>query len=223
MAKKVAVSKEILTDLFINQKLDRDEISRILNIKRYLVNYYLRKYDIFHKSIDLTGQKIGKLLILEQDIKESNNRPYYKCKCECGKTIIVAGYNLTSQSTKSCGCSRIKNCFFTGYKEIYGSYWKNLQTNALRRKLEFTITIEEVWDIYIKQNKKCALSDIDIRFSKSHRDDTQTASLDRIDSDKGYIQGNVQWVHKNVNLMKWNLKQEYFLEMCKKIYRKNYE
>ena len=41
--------------------------------------------------------------------------------------------------------------------------------------------------------------------------------IDRIDSSKGYVKGNVQWVHKNVNLMKGKFDQEYFIEMCKKI------
>lgn len=45
--------------------------------------------------------------------------------------------------------------------------------------------------------------------------------LDRIDSSKGYIEGNVQWVHKDVNMMKQNYSQKYFIEMCKKIYETN--
>jgi len=44
-----------------------------------------------------------------------------------------------------------------------------------------------------------------------------TASVDRIDSNKGYIKGNVQFVHKDINLMKNVLNIEYFIEMCKKI------
>lgn len=27
--------------------------------------------------------------------------------------------------------------------------------------------------------------------------------FDRIDPNKGYIIGNVQWVHKHINMMKW--------------------
>ena len=29
-----------------------------------------------------------------------------------------------------------------------------------------------------------------------------TASLDRIDSTKGYVRGNIQWVHKDINWFK---------------------
>ena len=41
-----------------------------------------------------------------------------------------------------------------------------------------------------------------------------TASLDRIDSNKGYIKGNVQWVHKDVNTMKMDHTQEEFIKIC---------
>ena len=32
---------------------------------------------------------------------------------------------------------------------------------------------------------------------------------------KGYIQGNVQWLHKDINKMKWNFDQNKFLEYCR--------
>jgi hypothetical protein len=44
--------------------------------------------------------------------------------------------------------------------------------------------------------------------------DPSDASLDRIDSSKGYIDGNVQWVHKEVNEMKMQATQNEFIEYC---------
>lgn len=41
-----------------------------------------------------------------------------------------------------------------------------------------------------------------------------TASLDRIDNSKGYEEGNIQWVHKDVNFMKRTYSQEYFIKLC---------
>ena len=38
-----------------------------------------------------------------------------------------------------------------------------------------------------------------------------------IDSSKGYIKDNVQWVHKDVNFMKQSLPQEKFIDYCRKI------
>ena len=50
-------------------------------------------------------------------------------------------------------------------------------------------------------------------FASGHRT-RQTASLDRIDSNLDYIEGNVQWVHKRVNAMKSDMSTKEFLEWC---------
>lgn len=53
---------------------------------------------------DLTGQRFGKLLVLECAGKPDGRRYYWKCQCDCGNIKIVAGASLTSGNTKSCGC-----------------------------------------------------------------------------------------------------------------------
>lgn len=37
---------------------------------------------------------------------------------------------------------------------------------------------------------------------------------------KGYVDGNVQWVHKDVNFMKSDLEQSRFIDLCAKIVRR---
>jgi hypothetical protein len=44
-----------------------------------------------------------------------------------------------------------------------------------------------------------------------------TASLDRINSKKGYTKDNVQWVHKWINFMKQDLDEEEFITFCEAI------
>ena len=44
-------------------------------------------------------------------------------------------------------------------------------------------------------------------------------SLDRIDSKKGYVKGNVQWVHKTVNRLKMDLSEEELMYWCNLIVR----
>lgn len=60
------------------------------------------------KFIDLTGQRFGRLIVIEIDHKEKrDNRGwniYWKCDCDCGnKNVVVRGGNLRT-TTKSCGC-----------------------------------------------------------------------------------------------------------------------
>jgi len=86
----------------------------------------------------------------------------------------------------------------------------------LNKGFDINLTIDYAWNLLVKQEFKCSLSGKDIKLMRNMKIDyeQQTASLDRIDSTKGYIEGNVWWVHKDVNLMKNILSEEYFVEIC---------
>jgi hypothetical protein len=101
-----------------------------------------------------------------------------------------------------------------GYQEISSTYFKNLKTGARNRKLEFSITIEEIWDLYIKQKRKCALTGREIGFQGSKNN---SASLDRKDASIGYTIDNVQWVHKDINYAKQSLNNEDFINLCQEV------
>lgn len=55
------------------------------------------------KLIDLTGQRFGRLQVLEKT-KRTKGHLYWKCACDCGAITEVSGPNLRSSVTKSCGC-----------------------------------------------------------------------------------------------------------------------
>lgn len=100
-------------------------------------------------------------------------------------------------------------------KEITASDIKNTKNKAKTRKILYSVTIDYLNKIFKKQNGKCALSGLPIHFSDIKNGIREkTASLDRIDSNRGYVKGNVQWVHKHVNNMKWDFDQGYFIEVC---------
>jgi len=175
------------------------------------------------KFIDLTGQHFGKLTAL-YPVKHPNrnNRHYlWKCKCECGNEKEVQGAHLRNGHTKSCGCSWYtygeNHKSWKGHKEISMRFFKSIVSNAQVRKIPFDVTISQIWDLFLKQDRKCALSGLPLVFGANHGRIKGTASLDRIDSTLGYTIGNVQWVHSIVNSMKWDMPQPQFLEMCKTI------
>lgn len=148
----------------------------------------------------------------------------WDCLCECGNEVIVEDSHLKTNHSQTCGCPKNKkgvdNPNYQGYKEISLAMWNRIQSNAKIRNHIFDITIEYVWNVFIKQKRLCALSNIDIYFattSKNFNNGIATASLDRIDNSKGYIKGNVQWVHKDINRMKWAHDEEYFIELCKEV------
>lgn len=82
-------------------------ISNELNRSDWTIRKYIKEMGLTKepKIVDLTGERYGKLAVLELDHVEKSKR-YWKCQCECGNTVSVREYNLKSGNTKSCGCTR---------------------------------------------------------------------------------------------------------------------
>jgi hypothetical protein len=103
-----------------------------------------------------------------------------------------------------------------GIGDISGRWWYNHvtreRTQGARERVPVTITIEYAWGLFLKQDRKCALSGLPLSIGNNRYND---ASIDRIDSSKGYEEGNVQWVHKHINFMKRTYSQDYFIRMCR--------
>lgn len=119
---------------------------------------------------------------------------------------------------KSCSNKITENCHRGFYEEIRTSWIEKCKTSAEFRNIKWELSEEYIWQLYLSQDKKCALSDKNIGWSKEGQ--IHTASIDRIDSFEGYIIGNVQLVHKDINFMKQQYSQEYFIEMCKLVANK---
>ncbi len=111
-------------------------------------------------------------------------------------------------------CSSHLKSYKGSYEDISVSWFNTKARRAKQRNYDFLVTIEDIWDIYIAQNKVCALSGVPIDFKG-------TASLDRIDSSIPYVRGNVQIVHKDLNYMKYIYSQDYFIKMCNLVARKH--
>ena len=85
------------------------------------------------------------------------------------------------------------------------------KAGAHSRGLPLQITREDAEAVLVAQGGKCAFTGWEIRcFPK----DARTASLDRIDSSLGYVPGNVQWVHKDLNMFKGAMPDERFIDLC---------
>ena len=60
------------------------------------------------EKLDLTGQKFGKLTVLSEHPERKNKKIYWLCKCDCGVEKLIAGADLKSGRTISCGCNKIE-------------------------------------------------------------------------------------------------------------------
>ena len=127
------------------------------------------------------------------------------------KNYAIQSFNL-GKTCKKCSNRKTDNCHrgYTGF--VRTSWFTKFSTHAEIRKLEFSITIEDVNQLYLAQNKKCGLSGLDIGWAEVGQ--SHTASIDRIDSTKGYTLENIQLVHKDINMMKQQYDNDYFIKMC---------
>ncbi len=99
-------------------------------------------------------------------------------------------------------------------------FWK-IRSTAKRKGIHFNITMPYLQTLFENQRGKCAYTGWDLTFSTYADTYDGTASLDRIDSGVGYIVGNVQWVHKDINMMKQQYSNERFLVLCHAVAKNN--
>ena len=178
---------------------------------------------------NLLGQRFDRGLV----IKKAGVRNGYQrwlLKCDCGNEYIAETGQLRNKNTKSCGClmdslrrrSGKDSLLYKGYKDISLGFWGKIKWHAKERELPFDITIEYAWDKFIEQDKKCALSGVDIElFDSPVYGRKNTASIDRKYNSLGYTKSNIQWVHKHMNRMKWTHDQDYFIELCRTVAKNN--
>lgn len=183
------------------------------------------------RFIDLTNKQYGRFFVLKKSEKIAKaHDKYWVCKCSCGTIKDILGGALKNGTTKSCGCLRRdfgtwnrglkgeKSHVYRGYKGIPRQFYTELKSNANRRKIEFNLTIEYLWNLLEKQNFKCKISGVFIRMPEKYEASfANLASLDRIDSSKGYIEGNVQWVDRRINFMKQRMSDNEFIEVCEEV------
>jgi len=162
---------------------------------------------------DLTGMTFGSLHVVGVAEVSRNGHYRYHVKCSCGIEKTLFGTHLIQGNTTHCGCLKRKARNWKGSGSVSATYFSSLKRGAMggkgRKPLSFDIAIEYVAELLDnKQGGKCAITNLPITIKDC------TASLDRIDSSNGYEKGNVQWLHKDINMMKRHYSQEYFVHLC---------
>lgn len=170
---------------------------------------------------DLTGNKYNEWTVISFNSANRSGHYYWNCECSCGKRDSVNYSHLVYGKSKSCGCKKPtlnRKVNWTGCEcgRISGNMIDQIKRSAngskgKRKPIDYNLDPEYLCGLF---TGKCALTKVDIHFSDKSKRST-TASLDRIDSRFGYIKGNVQWVHKDINKMKNSFDQGYFIYLCK--------
>lgn len=178
---------------------------------------------------DIVGLRVGRLTV-SNETKSVKKNKLFKCVCDCGQERYYTKQNLLKGNLRSCGCFKAEsrgqvNQNWKGVGNISASLYGRIKWIADRREIPFKVSIEYLAKLFEKQNGKCALSGLEITTPITWKDGRRrkdyNASLDRIDSSKPYIENNVQWVTKEINMMKQQFNQERFLDLCSTISQYN--
>lgn len=217
---RVILNKEKLKDLYINQNIPANEIAKIEKVNVKTVYKNLQRFNLLPPKNDwnsLVGRKYGKLLVKTVSLKRGCD-VFVKCICECGTERNFRAASVKAGQCRSCGCG-LRKLEFCGNltDELSGSFFNRIKSSAKKREYSFEISMEQIWELFLKQNNKCKISGVEIHLNFNVKN--TTASLDRIDSSKGYTVENIQWIHKDINRMKNNLPEKVFFNWIKTISR----
>ena len=177
-------------------------------------------YNRMTRKRDLLNQRFGRLIVMTESKERKASRVSWLCQCDCGQRKIISSKNLCDGDTRSCGCLRrdvSSTKTWAGRGQVSKDYYSQIRRNAIKRDINFDITMEEMWELFKFQSGFCALSGIKIELSRNSKKKKPTASIDRIDSSIGYTKENIQWLHKDVNIMKNVFEQKKFINLCERV------
>lgn len=173
-------------------------------------------------NADLTGQRFGRLTVLERAPSDKSGRIRWECRCDCGNKTIVAGTRLRKGASQSCGCYqrdavRAHNLTHgetqqkPGEQRIPRIYriWANMKTRCNNPNTPYYdryggrgIRVCPEWENSFETFRNWAIAN-------GYADGLQ---IDRIDNDGDYTPENCRWVSKEENannkrnnlIIEWN-------------------
>ena len=148
------------------------------------------------RLIDLTGQRFGKLVVIEYAGRNERRESLWRCICDCGNESIVRGDVLRRGTTESCGCGKgLKHGYHK--KPWYSSYKAMMERCYLKSSGNYEryggkgVTVCDEWHDIKKFAEWVETSGY-----------VPGLTIDRIDPTGNYEPNNCQWLTRSENSKK---------------------
>lgn len=99
-------------------------------------------------------------------------------------------------------------------------HYRTIHNRSVERGIEMGISIDDLVNQWNIQGGICEFTGVELilsSYSKITKNPIYSASIDRIDSSKGYVNGNIRWVSRAINWMKNNMSDELTWKLCELI------
>jgi len=151
---------------------------------------------------DLVGQQFDRLVVIAREGSASGGVALWRCKCSCGREVVVRGANLRSGNTRSCGCRKIDAAHMTNRKHgmSHTLAYKRWESIKQRTSNPNNPSYRNYGARGISMCPEWADS-FDAFYAATGDPPFDGASLDRIDNDGDYEPGNVRWTDASTQML----------------------
>lgn len=171
-----------------------------MSFKNVRISQKITKDDCEERIAGKVCTSCGVSLSLSNTSKTQRDRRNWKC-IDCYRRIDreKRRENYVPEKVKFQNAKRIEKI-----KDKYPIYWSaqrmvyGAKQRAKKRGMEFNLTTEYVHDLC---QKNCPILGFELVYGGGDRGKA-SASIDRIDSYKGYVKGNIQIISNLANVMK---------------------
>lgn len=152
------------------------------------------------RLIDLTGQRFGRLVVVERVENSADGRARWLCRCDCGQSKTVLGEHLKKGRTKSCGCAKSESSSkrfkkHGGRNSKLYRIWSNMKDRCNNPDCKVYsdyggrgIKVCKEWIDDFSAFQKWALAN-------GYK---EGLTIDRKDNDKGYSPDNCRWTDRKI-------------------------
>ena len=168
-------------------------------------------------TLDLLGQRFGRLLVIEkmESTKSNSGNVRWKCRCDCGKETISIGSQLTRKKKVSCGCYNAEKNKLAYGQSAFNNLLYTYKNGAKKRNIKFELSEEEFKSLITQNCKYCGSEPK--QYHRGKNGNLLYNGIDRVDNADGYNINNVVPCCKICNCMKRNMTLLDFKNHIKKI------